>query len=230
MFLRAVVDFPSFDFHAPRCLILASIRTPLHFYIPPHKFSMVGNMKKTFFIAMLIFLSAFLYARGTTISVGETVPLDGTAAPPSGNSSWEGSEILGSGALEETAGAPAPNGTAPDEQPQPDGQNLSSCGQFSDAEACPSLWQPVCAKIEKGISAPYEIEWKTFANSCTACASSTRMEVVAGYYAGECPPAPPQNETGNQPQPDGNGEPGADLCQSLFVLSGMALSLFVYRN
>lgn len=179
---------------------------------------------------MLIFLSAFLYARGTTISVGETVPADGSTAPPGGNSSWEGSEILGSGALEETAGDSAPNGTAPDEQPQPGGQNLSSCGQFMDAEACPSLWQPVCAKIEKGISAPYEIEWKTFANSCTACVSSTRMEVVAGYYTGECPPAPQQNETDGQPQPDGHGEPGADLCQSLFVLSGAAISLFVYRN
>ncbi|MCX6768681.1 MAG: DUF333 domain-containing protein [Candidatus Micrarchaeota archaeon] len=130
------------------------------------------------------------------------------------------------------------------------GQNLSSCDEFRDAEVCPSLWQPVCARIEKGNSAPYEIEWKTFANLCIACTSSTRSAVVSGYYMGACAssaceghalgesyPAPDGcntctcTETGSactemyclndsNPQPDGHGEPGADLCQSLFILSG----------
>lgn len=138
---------------------------------------------------------------------------------------------------------------------------FSSCDEFRGAEVCPSLWQPVCAKIEKGNSAPYEVEWKTFANSCVACTSSTRMEVVVGYYSGACIssqcdghalgeryPAPDgcntctctgagsactemyclNNTNDSNPQPDGHGEPGADLCQSLFVLSGaLALAGFV---
>jgi hypothetical protein len=210
---------------------------------------------------MLIFLSAFLYARGTTVDIGETVPADGgttattdgsdqEATPPpedgSGSdgpipqvtitpadggdaasgegSDWENSGILGVG---ETSGDGGADSTAPEENAGTTGTQLSSCGEFPDAEACPSLWQPVCAKIEKGISAPYEIEWKTFANSCTACASSTRMEVVAGYYEGECPPAP-QNGTGGQPQPDGNGEDRTgNSCAPALVLAGMALASFV---
>ncbi|MDD2655567.1 MAG: hypothetical protein PHQ80_02760 [Candidatus ainarchaeum sp.] len=43
-------------------------------------------MKKTSFIAMLILLSAFSFARGTTISIGETVPVDGgTTTTPDGS-------------------------------------------------------------------------------------------------------------------------------------------------
>lgn len=132
-------------------------------------------------------------------------------------------------------------------------QNLSSCSGYTPVEenVCPSLWQPVCARIEKGNSAPYEIEWKTYANLCIACTSSTRSAVAAGYYMGACTstqcdghalgdhyPAPDGcntctcTDTGSActemyclndsgPQPDGHGEPGADLCQSLFILSGI---------
>ena len=67
-------------------------------------------------------------------------------------------------------------------------QNLSSCSDYTPVEenVCPSLWQPVCAKVEKGNSAPYEIEWKNFANLCIACTTSTRSAVVVGYYMGAC--------------------------------------------
>ena len=142
-------------------------------------------------------------------------------------------------------------------------QNLSSCSNYTPVEpnVCPSLWQPVCAKVEKGNSAPYEIEWKNFANLCIACTSSTRSAVVAGYYMGACTspqceghalgesyPAPDGcntcscTDTGSactemyclnesNPQPDGHGEPGADLCQSLFILSGaLALAGFSFAK
>jgi len=140
-------------------------------------------------------------------------------------------------------------------------QNFSSCDQFRDAEVCPSLWQPVCAKAEKGNSAPYEMEWANFANACVACVSSTRSAVVAGYYMGACTspqcgghalgeayPSPDGcntcscTDTGSvctemycyndsEPQPDGHGEPGADLCQSLFILSSvLALAGFAFAK
>ncbi len=67
------------------------------------------------------------------------------------------------------------------------GVNITRCeGQFWGKTACPTLYEPVCAKIEIGNQAPYQIKYETFSNSCTACISSTRMEVVAGYTRGRC--------------------------------------------
>jgi len=67
------------------------------------------------------------------------------------------------------------------------GSNYTSCeGQFWGKTVCPSLYEPVCARIEIGPAAPYEVQYHTFPNSCVACLSSTRMEVVIGYTHGPC--------------------------------------------
>jgi len=67
------------------------------------------------------------------------------------------------------------------------GMNLTDCaGQFWGKTVCPTLYEPVCAKIELGNSAPYQIRWETFSNNCLACIASTKMEVVTGYIKGKC--------------------------------------------
>jgi putative hemolysin len=68
------------------------------------------------------------------------------------------------------------------------GYNYTKCeGQFWGKTVCPSLYQPVCGRIEVGTAAPYEVQYHTFPNSCVACISSTKMEVVVGYTHRRCP-------------------------------------------
>jgi putative hemolysin len=67
------------------------------------------------------------------------------------------------------------------------GTNYTACaGQFWGKTVCEPDFAAVCARIEIGTAAPYEVKWQTFSNACKACISSTKMEVVVGYLHGEC--------------------------------------------
>jgi len=67
------------------------------------------------------------------------------------------------------------------------GNNYTSCeGQFWGKTVCPPEYTPVCARIEVGTKAPYQIRYDTFDNACKACISSTKMEVVVGYVRDPC--------------------------------------------
>jgi putative hemolysin len=69
-----------------------------------------------------------------------------------------------------------------------DTSNLSDCSGYSGGHICTMEYNPVCAKIEVGVQAPYGIVWKTVSNSCVACTTGSRTEVTVGYMMGECPP------------------------------------------
>jgi len=63
---------------------------------------------------------------------------------------------------------------------------LKPCDAYIGSQVCTMVYRPVCARVETGTNAPYTVEWRTFGNACTACTSSTRTSVVAGYMEGEC--------------------------------------------
>jgi putative hemolysin len=68
------------------------------------------------------------------------------------------------------------------------GYNYTSCeGQFWGKMTCPPDYSPVCARVETGNQAPYDMLQETYDNACKACIASTKMKVVVGYTRGACP-------------------------------------------
>lgn len=68
------------------------------------------------------------------------------------------------------------------------GFNYTKCGdQFWGKMSCPPDYVQVCARIEIGTNAPYQVRYEEFTNPCEACISSTKTEVVVGYTHGACP-------------------------------------------
>jgi putative hemolysin len=67
------------------------------------------------------------------------------------------------------------------------GSNYTSCeGQFWGKMTCPPDYSPVCARVERGVQAPYDVVHETYDNDCKACIASTKTEVVVGYTRGAC--------------------------------------------
>jgi putative hemolysin len=68
------------------------------------------------------------------------------------------------------------------------GYNYTSCeGQFWGKMTCPPDYSPVCARVERGMQAPYDVAYETYDNACKACIASTKTDVVVGYTRGACP-------------------------------------------
>ena len=58
---------------------------------------------------------------------------------------------------------------------------------YSASNHCPTLSEPVCAKIMVGLSAPLRSpEWRTFSNGCLACNENSPNEAAEGYWRGAC--------------------------------------------
>lgn len=154
--LEANKETATIEIKKARIIRLSPIIFPSFLYLLSISFR-DAMIRKIFFLLALTFLLAFSFAQaglpnpasvfcesqGYTLEIREGEGGQyGVCVFPSGEcDEWKyfRGECLG----------PGDTGMRP---PQDSfGQNLSSCDQFRDAEVCPSLWQPVCANIEKEI-------------------------------------------------------------------------------
>ncbi|MFH1234578.1 MAG: hypothetical protein V1493_03110 [Candidatus Diapherotrites archaeon] len=68
--------------------------------------------------------------------------------------------------------------------------SVGVCKVYSDttqSALCTAEYKPVCATIEQfNTDGTYSKYKKTFSNACSACAASTKTDLVVGYASGEC--------------------------------------------